>query len=590
MPDKIMVAASPANLKLMPGDTAETIATLRNLGPTVDQLVLSIDGIDQGWYTLPVSSVALFPNDQDELKIIVHLPKTDEVKAGSYPFKIHINSQENPGETATTELAIEIGEMLELQMDISPMEIAGRRGTYQVKVANPSNDDIVVNLAARDAHNRLRYEFNTNTVTVKKSSQAEATLQVRLGWLAFLGGEKPFDFQVTATVQGRDHKLKEGTKTASAKLVRPSLIGGVPKIRIPWFSRSPVIDAFGAMTEDRREFTLRWTVRRAQEVSVDGEKVDDIGEKQIYPTETKKYTITARNKQKTVSQSVEVDPLPLPKVQTSERIRAALNPGELKAQAGVVPATATLQIQNLSEIVDKFVIEVHGIENSWYSRSASSVALMPQATDHVQISFSPPKKQGVRSGDYPFVVVTRSESSPQEVSTVPGQLQVIPSPEFRVEMRPFRINCRRKGTFRVALINSGVTDVNITLEATDLEEGCKFNFENRETGLVAWSTLEVPVVVKPERGFFVGENKTYDVTVTAMDRDGNPQKATCQLNHRPIFKSWKSIFKILRAIVVIAVVAVVVYFVIHWGGGWSALIGNPGQWAQDLVGGTYAPW
>ncbi len=132
MADKVEVTVAPTTFAVAAGDTTEATATLRNLGQTVDQLTLSIEGLDPSWYALPVSSVALFPNDQDSLRIILQPPKTPDTKAGSYPFRVKVSSQENPEEITTVDLALEIRELLGLELSISPQRIAGRRGIYQI--------------------------------------------------------------------------------------------------------------------------------------------------------------------------------------------------------------------------------------------------------------------------------------------------------------------------------------------------------------------------------------------------------------------------------------------------------------------------
>ena len=141
MPDKVEVTVAPTALAVTAGDTVEASATLRNLGQTVDQLTISIDGLDPSWCTLPVSSVALFPNDQDNLKIILHPPKTAETTAGSYPFRINVTSQENPEETATVDLTIEIQTLPEMELSLSPPRI-----TWVMLPAGPTVDDHIVQL------------------------------------------------------------------------------------------------------------------------------------------------------------------------------------------------------------------------------------------------------------------------------------------------------------------------------------------------------------------------------------------------------------------------------------------------------------
>lgn len=176
MATKIEVTVAPTAFVIAAGDTSEATATLRNRGQTVDQLTLKIDGLDPSWYTLPVSSVALFPNDQDNLRIVLHPPMVAETKAGSHPFRITVSSQENPGEIVTLDLAIEIKPLPGLEFGISPQRIAGRKGAYRITVKNMGDSEARLSLKANDAHGGLRYSFQPPTLSVPGRGGAEATL------------------------------------------------------------------------------------------------------------------------------------------------------------------------------------------------------------------------------------------------------------------------------------------------------------------------------------------------------------------------------------------------------------------------------
>ena len=74
MVEKVKVTAAPTAFTIAAGDTAEAIVSIHNLGQTVDQFTLSIGSLDTSWYTLPVSSVALFPTTRITLKLsCIHL-------------------------------------------------------------------------------------------------------------------------------------------------------------------------------------------------------------------------------------------------------------------------------------------------------------------------------------------------------------------------------------------------------------------------------------------------------------------------------------------------------------------------------------
>ncbi len=579
MLDKIEVTIAPTTFALAAGDTVETTATIRNLGQSVDQLTLSIEGLDSGWYTLPVSSVALFPNDQDSLKIILHPPKTAETRGGSYPFRINVVSQENPDEKSTVDLTVEIQALPEVELSISPQTISGRKGTYQIVANNPGGSEATLRLTASDARRILQYDLHPESLTVPGGGRSEATLEVRPGWLTlFFGGEKKIDFQVLAALP----EAEEG-KPINGQLVYIPWYKTLPRIRLPWMTRPPAISAFKATTDDKREFNLSWSVKRATEVKLDDEDVDSRGESLVHPAETTKYALTASNKYGSASQTLEVHPLPLPQAKASERIRASLSPTALQVQAGVIPVQATLQIQNLGDIVDKFLIEIEGLDETWYSRSASSIALMPQATDQVQITFQPPKKKGVKAKEYPFVVTVRSQSTPEEATSIVAQLEVLPAVDFKLGIHPYRVSCRKKGTFRIRLANTGVSNINFTLDATDLDEGLRFRFKTDNPEVTSWNTVEVPMIAKPKRGSGVGEKKRYDISVTAIAGEGNMQTINCELYHSPFIGSWRPILRAIRIIFFIAIIVAVVYFVLKWGGGWQTLTSSPQTWLNNLI-------
>ncbi|HEY79310.1 MAG TPA: hypothetical protein G4O09_09375 [Dehalococcoidia bacterium] len=586
MAGKVEVTMAPTSFVVAAGDTAEATATLHNQGQTVDQLTISIDGLDPGWYSIPVSSVALFPNDQDKLKILIHPPKKAETKAGSYPFRVNVTSQENPAEITTVDLLVEIRALPEMEVSISPQRVVGHKGIYKVAINNKSSSDALVRLRASDVQGKLRYNLEPEIFTVPGSGHSEATLEVRLGWLDFFGGSKEFDFEVL--VASPEGQFAEDTKVITGQLVRKTWYRSFPSIRLPrirlrWLERPPVINTFKASMEDKREFMLDWVVKRATEVKLDDEVVSPEGERLVRPAEPTSYVLVAANKYGSVSRTVELKPAPLPVAKTSERIRASLMPAHFQTYAGGTPVEATLQLQNLGEIVDKFMVEVEGLDESWYSRSASSMALMPQATDQVQILLNPPKKKGVKSKTYPFAVTVRSQSAPEEATTVVAELEVQPSVEFKLGVHPYRVSCRRKGTFQVTLANTGVSDASLYLDSTDLDEGLKFRFKNDNPEVISWKTIETPMVARPKRGSMVGEKKRYDITIRATTADGNTQSVNAELYHNPFIGSWRPILRVIRAVLVIAVIGVLIYFVLQWGGGWRTLTSSPQTWVNQLV-------
>jgi len=494
MPDKIEARIEPSVFLVTAGDSLEAAVSLRNLGQTVDQFSVAVEGLPAEWYTLPVASVALFPNDNDKLKLIIHPPAGDSLKSGAYPFKVNISSQETPPQVSS----------LDLKLDV-----------------------------------RVAAEEKINVVQIEK-----------VPWY------------------------------------RPLL--RIPLIIIRWLERKPVIQKFEAVTEDKHTFTLSWSVKRAREITLDGEKIEKQGEIRVTPGTTTTYVLDAKKRYKTASKSVEVKPLAVPVARSSERIGTSLSPNRLQSERASVPAIASLSLQNMGSTVDKFSLAIEGVDSTWYRLSAASVALMPQAKEQVQITFQPPRKKGVRAGNYPFGVMVRSQSAAQDYASILGELEIMPDADFKVSIHPFRVTTRNKGEFRVKLSNTSVSDLKFSLEATDLDEGLDFRFKNNNTDVAAWKTIEVPMIARLKKGKPIGQNKRYDITLTATAGE-KTQTANCELTHAPTISSWRIIFKVIRAVVVIGAVVALIFFLLKWGGGWSILKSSPQTWAENLVN-TFQGW
>lgn len=588
MPNKIQVTANPSSLVAKPGDIVEANLALHNSGQTIDQLTINVEGLDDDWYNLPVSSVALFPNDEDNLKIVLEPPKTNKISAGSYPFHVKVSSQADPEEITTVEMSIEIQTVPELKISISPESIKGRRGICQIVVNNPGDSDSRLHLQPSDTHGALRYRLQPEYLDVPAKGHAQTTLEVSLGWLSFFGGDKDFSFQVIATAP----EIEEGINV-EGELIRAAWYRMIQQIRLPHiqlpriltsqFQKPPEIVAFKVQTDDRIEFKLNWSVKRSKEVKLNNAVVEQQGDRIVSPSTPTGYILTASNRYGSSQKTIEVEPRLISKAQSSERIRASLSSSDLTCQAGGTPEIVTVQLQNLGDTVDKFMVEVEGLDEVWYSRSASSIALMPQGVEQMQITFHPPKKRGVKEKAYPFAVKVRSQNDLDEAAIVTGQIQVLPLVEYKLKVAPYRVSCRRKGTFRVGLSNTGTSDARISLEATDLDEGLKFKFTKNELVLPAWESIEIPVRVKPIKGGFIGEKKRYDITIMSNDTSGNSQTVNCELHHNPFIRSWKTIFRILRAIIFIGIIGALIGFIIHWGGGFGHLRSNPGAWWNQLV-------
>ncbi|UCC16889.1 MAG: hypothetical protein JSU58_11130 [Dehalococcoidales bacterium] len=579
MAETIHVIVEPTSFNVTAGDIAEVTAIVSNIGNTVDQFTFSIEGLEADWYNFSASSVALFPNDQETLKIFIHPEEPVEHKPGSYDFQLIVTPQEQPENTVKVALTLEVNVAPELQFEIVPQQITGRSGNYKVKVTNPGETSVQVHLDTVDDEAMLHYKLQPEELTVPANGQSESTLKVKLRWLDFFVTERVCTFQVSAAIKDSDEVKSIDGKLAITAWYRPFQKLKFPRISLPFLRRLPDISEFSASTSDRKKYILNWSVKRATKVTINDMDVEPLGNLELTPPGMTSYLINASNKYGNVTRTIDVNPVVIPVSETSDRIRVTLSQTEMEVHAGGGQAISTVGIQNMGDIVDKYFVEISGIETSWYNQSASSISLMPQDTGQVQLTFRPPKAKGVRSGVFPFAVTVRSYSFQEDKTVVIGQLEVLPSLEFTMSVAPIRISCRRKGRFRIKLINKDVTDSNISLDVSDYEEKLKFRLGEVNPLVKAWETVEVPVSVTPRRGKFVGENTRYDITASATIAEGNVQTVHCEMYHRPLLNSWRPV-KILVGLILLFIV---IHYVVGLGDGWDDLVSNPQEWFYKAV-------
>jgi hypothetical protein len=576
MPNSTDVSVEPKTISVIPGETRQTTATVKNSGDTISQFTFRLEGLEPDWYHLPVASTTLFPNDEERLSLAFHPPGTAE--PGLYPCHLIIERPESPEDIP---LNLEVRKIPEFKLEITPEQITGKRGLYRIIAHNEGENAVTLQLQATDHDAILRCNLLPAQLSVPGSGTAESTMEVKLGWARFFRRQRQYRFTVAARQTGADR-----VKTVSGQLVTREI--RLPVKLPPLLPRRrprqpPDITRFEAVTADNRSYTLVWVAAQAREVRLDGVNVGLQGDLPVSPGAATSYTLTAASQHGMVSRTVTIEPPPVPEARFSDRILVIMVPDVLRVAAGAEPTEATLEIQNTGSIVDKFSLEIEGLAGAWYSASAPWVALMPHAKEQVQISFHPPKVSGVKSGSYPFAVTLRSQSLPQDSASVTARLEVLPSVDYGLTVRPYRLLCRRNGAFQIQISNRDVSDAVVFLDMTDIENGLRFQVGNDSPVVPPWQNIEVPMVVRPRRNSIIGDLKRYDISVTASTAEGLTQVARCQVDHKPLLSSWRPILRSLKYIIFIGIAGCVVYYVIRLGGGWGSLVRDPQTWLDGTL-------
>jgi len=179
-------------------------------------------------------------------------------------------------------------------------------------------------------------------------------------------------------------------------------------------------------------------------------------------------------------------------------------------QRGELPLT----IQNLSEIVDQYTVDVTGLDPSWLEVSPSRISLFPQDADQVAIKLHPPLS--ARAGTYELVVVVRSRENEIERTQVEATIDVSAVFRYDVSLSPQRKSTvSNRATFVMHLSNPGNVDANLRLSAKDPEDACTYDFRPPQLVVQAGTRMDVPLTVTarqpaPEEG------KLHNFTIEAF--------------------------------------------------------------------------
>jgi hypothetical protein len=267
----------------------------------------------------------------------------------------------------------------------------------------------------------------------------------------------------------------------------------------------------------------------------------------------------------------------------SALIRVVLSQGALRIEPGQ-QGELLVTIQNLSEIVDQYSIQVDGLEPSWYSVPISEVSLFPQDQERARISLHPPSGFEAEAGRYDLMVRVISRENPTERTSVPATLEVLPTLALEVGLSPQRASSTRDGVFQVRLANPSNVDLTVDLSASDPEEGCVYRFQPQRASVAAGENRVVTLRVSPKAKPPRGEARRYDFTVRAEPTMGSMQAQVVigSLEHRSAVPKWALPAAIVAALLLCCGVASVAGF---------ALLGEEvGQLLAGLRGPTPTPW
>jgi uncharacterized membrane protein len=203
---------------------------------------------------------------------------------------------------------------------------------------------------------------------------------------------------------------------------------------------------------------------------------------------------------------------------------------------GELAANAILTVQNKSDVVEQYEIQVMGIPDNWYSLQATDLRLEPGARQEVLLRLTPHTGPGLPAGLYDFRIRVAPHRSPDSFRDVGGRMGIAGVVAFDGRLSP--VTARgRKEKFNLTLVNKGSIPLDLEIEGSDLEGMCRFDVPPLPA-LEQSEERAVPVQVGARRNRFLGPPETFDfrleVTASGDEESATSKTFRAQLVHTPL--------------------------------------------------------
>ncbi len=203
--DVVKMAVAPEGGQVIPGGRLTLALTLRNASAIVDRYHVAVTGVPAEWVTLDKTVVSLFPGESERVMVTLAPPAGVATAAGDYPVALTATSEDDPTLTATQAVALTVGAVGQLGMDLLPPDTEGRQGAFRVTFTNGSNRDETVALHARDSEEGLIFmQEPDEPIRVPAGGERVMMVRVRPKTRETIGEPHPYDVEFKGVVEGVD--------------------------------------------------------------------------------------------------------------------------------------------------------------------------------------------------------------------------------------------------------------------------------------------------------------------------------------------------------------------------------------------------
>ncbi|HMA32977.1 MAG TPA: hypothetical protein VKY74_00745 [Chloroflexia bacterium] len=218
MQEQLTIALKPERITVTAGAApAQVSVVIQNQTSVIDSFALELADLAPEWYTLPVKTIALFPNEQKTISIAFHAPANPDTLAGRYDYTVRVRSTAVAGRLAqaTGVLFVAVPEAIGLRL--KKEQVRGQQGKFDVILSNRSKAPLVVAPAVQSEDDIVEFAFEPATIPLPPGGSQVVELTVRLRPGQVIMAERGFRFIVSA--QTTDEREKSNTVEATFQYV-----------------------------------------------------------------------------------------------------------------------------------------------------------------------------------------------------------------------------------------------------------------------------------------------------------------------------------------------------------------------------------
>lgn len=205
--------------------------------------------------------------------------------------------------------------------------------------------------------------------------------------------------------------------------------------------------------------------------------------------------------------------------------------------ADEVTQQAIITVQNRSRILERYVIEVSGLPERWFTLTAADISLEAGDSQQVPLRLSPRPGPEHPAGEYHFRVRVSPHGYPNAATDVAAVLNVEGIESFEMRLDPPQATGRTV-PYQLTLRNTGTRPIQLDTGGSDPEGRVKFRIDAAPQ-IEQGSEATVRVTVGARRNRFVGSPETFDFRLRSGPPDAIDQASTLDARfiHEPFLSN-----------------------------------------------------